>query len=192
MLGGLLLELGLALLESAQFREGLAVLVPVGMFLAGHDVVERGETDHDTVDSTRYRTREQLLVGPTTASYGEVTEHVDRPRIRHPRRTPEATKRRYINGDRQLAGRLVGHAADSKPSTQLAQRCREAAEVVIGAARHHVDVDGLAMRAMGLGTEAANNHALHGVGVEDSDDPFGVETSGSFSWHAVPQLGAER
>ena len=62
----------------------------------------------------------------------------------------------------------------------------------MGAARHHVDVDGLAMRAMGLGTGAANNHALHGVGVEDRDDPFGVETSGSLSWHAVPQLGAER
>ena len=42
-------------LQGSKLREGFVVLLPVGELLAGHDVIERGEMDHDAVDSATDR-----------------------------------------------------------------------------------------------------------------------------------------
>jgi class 3 adenylate cyclase len=88
-------------------------------------------------------------------------------------------------GEAQLRddGNYVGHTLNrcarirsiAHGGQVLTQGCREAAEVVIGPARHQVEVDGLVMRAVGLGAEAANDDVLNAVGAQDSNDPRWVE-----------------
>ena len=43
--------------------KGFVVLLPVGELLRGDDVIERGELDHDSVDSTWNGSSDQLVVG---------------------------------------------------------------------------------------------------------------------------------
>lgn len=148
--------------------------------------------NHNVVHSTGNGPSPQLVERSASALDRKVAEHVDWPGVGGPRRTPEAAKRWRIDRHRELACFVVGHTADAQPCVQLGQSGGETCEVVVGAARHDVDVEGLTVRSMGPRTEPADDHELHAVSVEDSDDPFWVERAASVSWHACLRLRAGR
>ena len=163
------------------------ILVASRELLGSDDVVEASDADDDATD---------LLIGAavpqrmerniSAVAVAKFSKHVDRTGIGHPGGTPERTQGLGVELNRELAGLVVGHPADTQSRSELAERFCEPSQVGQSAFGYTVDVVRRTESAVRSGTQSADEDVLDVVFVEGLKDSPGVERLLSHS--APPQL----
>lgn len=111
----------------------------------------------------------------SSATVTEFAQHIDRPGIRHPGGASERAQRLTIDLDGELACFFVGHAANSEPGTEFAERVGKVPQVVGPTFRYTIDVTRWSKCTVSTGAEAADEDVVDVVAVEDGEDLARVE-----------------
>ena len=173
--------------QPAKLRESISILGPIGVLLGGDDVVESGDVHHDATDLLVDTAPPQHAKRDVSAlSVTEFSQHVDRAGIGHPCRAAERTQGRRVELDRQLTRLVVGHAADTKSSTELAQRGGKAFEVPVIVARNAVDVRSRSRRSVCSCSKPSDEDVVDTVAIEGGQDQTRVEWRLSH-WAEMPR-----
>ena len=80
-----------------------------------------------------------------------------------------------VDDHRELSGFVVGQSSDAKSSSEFASCVGESLVVVGSRCWHDVEIEGLSSGSVELGAEAANEHIVDAVMVEDVENSSRVE-----------------
>lgn len=172
--------------ERTELGKRFTVLRAVGELLGGDDVVERSYLHDDAADVMGNRSRRKVIEPmPPTRSIAKLDKQIDRAGIGHPCRVAEASERRDVDSDWQMARLVVAHAPHPKSRAQLAESCGEPLEVGGVGGGNAVEVGRAPRGAVGSGRVPADEEKLDCVPVEHGEQSIRIEPNARIRYHGV-------